>query len=91
MVMSFCFHSKFFLEFCFLQWYLSCSRLTWLSFLFELDFLSSDIMLGEGNILAHLMIVGYKVPYQQVGGSLSLMLFATAKNEHFFFFSSFFE
>ncbi|XP_024024702.1 abnormal spindle-like microcephaly-associated protein homolog isoform X2 [Morus notabilis] len=29
------------------------------------DFLSPDIMLGEGNILAHLMIVGYKVPYQQ--------------------------
>ena len=25
-------------------------------------------MLGEGNILAHLMIVGYKVLYQQVGG-----------------------
>lgn len=38
-------------------------------------------MLGEGNILAHLMIVGYKVPYQQVGGSLSLMLFATGENE----------
>ncbi|KAF4372521.1 hypothetical protein F8388_027194 [Cannabis sativa] len=29
------------------------------------DFLSSDIMLGEGNVLAHLMIVGYKVSYQQ--------------------------
>ncbi|XP_024925563.3 uncharacterized protein LOC107420336 isoform X1 [Ziziphus jujuba] len=29
------------------------------------DFLSSDIMLGEGNILAHLVIVGYKVSYQQ--------------------------
>lgn len=26
-------------------------------------------MLGEGNILAHLVIVGYKVSYQQVGGS----------------------
>ncbi|PON84060.1 Beta-catenin [Trema orientale] len=29
------------------------------------DFLSSDIMLGEGNILAHLMIIGFKVSYQQ--------------------------
>uniref|UniRef100_A0A7N2LRQ0 Uncharacterized protein n=1 Tax=Quercus lobata TaxID=97700 RepID=A0A7N2LRQ0_QUELO len=30
------------------------------------DFLSSDIMHGEGNILAHLVIVGHKVSYQQV-------------------------
>uniref|UniRef100_A0A2N9F0U2 Calponin-homology (CH) domain-containing protein n=1 Tax=Fagus sylvatica TaxID=28930 RepID=A0A2N9F0U2_FAGSY len=29
------------------------------------DFLSSDIMHGEGNILAHLVIVGYKLSYQQ--------------------------
>ncbi|KAL0012367.1 hypothetical protein SO802_007475 [Lithocarpus litseifolius] len=29
------------------------------------DFLSSDIMHGEGNILAHLVIVGHKVSYQQ--------------------------
>ncbi|WCJ20235.1 hypothetical protein M5689_002483 [Euphorbia peplus] len=29
------------------------------------DFLSSDNMLGEGNLLAHLVIVGYKVSYQQ--------------------------
>ncbi|ONI10013.1 hypothetical protein PRUPE_4G023200 [Prunus persica] len=29
------------------------------------DFLSSDVMLGEGNILAHLVILGYKVSYQQ--------------------------
>ncbi|XP_011096088.1 abnormal spindle-like microcephaly-associated protein homolog isoform X1 [Sesamum indicum] len=30
-----------------------------------LDFLSSDVMHGEGNVLAHLVIVGYKVTYQQ--------------------------
>ncbi|KAK9681570.1 hypothetical protein RND81_10G011800 [Saponaria officinalis] len=30
------------------------------------DFLSSDVMHGEGNLLAHLAIVGYKVSYQQV-------------------------
>ncbi|KMS96741.1 hypothetical protein BVRB_8g200460 isoform A [Beta vulgaris subsp. vulgaris] len=29
------------------------------------DFLSSEVMHGEGNLLAHLVIVGYKVPYQQ--------------------------
>ncbi|XP_027184330.1 abnormal spindle-like microcephaly-associated protein homolog isoform X1 [Coffea eugenioides] len=29
------------------------------------DFLSTDVMHGEGNLLAHLMIVGYKVTYQQ--------------------------
>ncbi|KAL6200989.1 hypothetical protein ACLB2K_024704 [Fragaria x ananassa] len=29
------------------------------------DFLSSDIMLGEGNISAHLVILGYKVSHQQ--------------------------
>ncbi|XP_030533430.1 abnormal spindle-like microcephaly-associated protein isoform X2 [Rhodamnia argentea] len=29
------------------------------------DFLSSDVMHGEGNLLAHLMIVGFKVSYQQ--------------------------
>ncbi|KAL6573863.1 hypothetical protein OROHE_001405 [Orobanche hederae] len=29
------------------------------------DFLSSDVMHGEGNLLAHLVIVGYKVTYQQ--------------------------
>ncbi|KAA8520050.1 hypothetical protein F0562_014276 [Nyssa sinensis] len=29
------------------------------------DFLSSDVMHGEGNLLAHLVIVGYKVSYQQ--------------------------
>lgn len=29
------------------------------------DFLSSDIMHGEGNLLAHLVIVGYKVSYEQ--------------------------
>lgn len=32
------------------------------------DFLPSDMMHGEGNLLAHLMIVGYKMTYQQ--GSL---------------------
>ncbi|CAH2078334.1 unnamed protein product [Thlaspi arvense] len=29
------------------------------------EFLSSDVMHGEGNLLAHLVIIGYKVPYQQ--------------------------
>ncbi|GMI72737.1 hypothetical protein like AT4G21820 [Hibiscus trionum] len=29
------------------------------------DFLSSDVMHGEGNLLAHLMVVGYKVSHQQ--------------------------
>ncbi|KAE7995452.1 hypothetical protein FH972_000241 [Carpinus fangiana] len=29
------------------------------------DFLSSDIMHGEGNLLAHLLIIGYKVSYKQ--------------------------
>ncbi|XP_050106975.1 uncharacterized protein LOC126586238 isoform X4 [Malus sylvestris] len=29
------------------------------------DFLSSDVMLGEGNISAHLVVLGYKVSYQQ--------------------------
>nr|XP_011459978.1 PREDICTED: abnormal spindle-like microcephaly-associated protein homolog [Fragaria vesca subsp. vesca] len=29
------------------------------------DFLSSDIMLGEGNVSAHLVILGYKVSHQQ--------------------------
>ncbi|CAA0826523.1 Unknown protein [Striga hermonthica] len=29
------------------------------------DFLSSDVMHGEGSLLAHLVIVGYKVTYQQ--------------------------
>ncbi|KAK3188355.1 hypothetical protein Dsin_027916 [Dipteronia sinensis] len=30
-----------------------------------LDFLSSDVMHGEGNLIAHLVIVGYKVSYKQ--------------------------
>ncbi|KAJ7967674.1 Abnormal spindle-like microcephaly-associated protein-like [Quillaja saponaria] len=29
------------------------------------EFLSSDVMHGEGNVLAHLVIVGYKVSHQQ--------------------------
>ncbi|KZV16047.1 hypothetical protein F511_26176 [Dorcoceras hygrometricum] len=29
------------------------------------DFLSSDVMHGEGNLLSHLVIVGYKLSYQQ--------------------------
>ncbi|CAK9327330.1 unnamed protein product [Citrullus colocynthis] len=29
------------------------------------DFLSSDVMHGEGNLLAHLVIMGYKVSYTQ--------------------------
>lgn len=48
---------------------LSTVGLTSLFLWFKLDFLSSDVMLGEGNILAHLVILGYKVSYQQVGGS----------------------
>ena len=35
----------------------------------NLDFLSSEVMHGEGNLLAHLVIVGYKVSYQQVSSS----------------------
>ena len=34
----------------------------------KLDFLSSDVLHGEGNLLAHLVIVGYKVSHQQVCG-----------------------
>ncbi|GAB4826609.1 hypothetical protein Ancab_033502 [Ancistrocladus abbreviatus] len=30
-----------------------------------IDFLSSDVMHGEGNLLAHLAILGYKVNYEQ--------------------------
>ncbi|KAL3820693.1 hypothetical protein ACJIZ3_006598 [Penstemon smallii] len=30
-----------------------------------IDFLSSDVMHGEGNLLTHLAIVGYKITYQQ--------------------------
>ncbi|XP_061345573.1 uncharacterized protein LOC133291335 [Gastrolobium bilobum] len=29
------------------------------------EFLSSDVMHGEGNLLAHLMILGYKISHQQ--------------------------
>ncbi|KAJ0239472.1 Binding / calmodulin binding protein [Hirschfeldia incana] len=29
------------------------------------EFLPSDVMHGEGNLLAHLVIIGYKIPYQQ--------------------------
>ncbi|XP_020873234.1 abnormal spindle-like microcephaly-associated protein homolog [Arabidopsis lyrata subsp. lyrata] len=29
------------------------------------ELLSSDVMHGEGNLLAHLVIIGYKIPYQQ--------------------------
>lgn len=32
----------------------------------ETDFLTSDVMHGEGNLLAHLVIVGFKVFYVQV-------------------------
>lgn len=39
-----------------------------LSLGFILDFLPSDMMHGEGNLLTHLMIVGYKVTYLQVRG-----------------------
>lgn len=34
--------------------------------LLKLDFLSSDVMHGEGSVVAHLAIVGYNVTYQQV-------------------------
>ncbi|KAG9136451.1 hypothetical protein Leryth_023332, partial [Lithospermum erythrorhizon] len=30
------------------------------------DFLSSDVMHGEGNLLTHLVILGYKVTHQQI-------------------------
>lgn len=49
---------------CLLLLLLVCG-LSFLIFL-KLDFLSSDVMHGEGNLLAHLVIVGYKVTYQQV-------------------------
>ncbi|XP_033148066.1 abnormal spindle-like microcephaly-associated protein homolog isoform X5 [Brassica rapa] len=29
------------------------------------ELLPSDVMHGEGNLLAHLVIIGYKIPYQQ--------------------------
>ncbi|XP_024005160.1 abnormal spindle-like microcephaly-associated protein homolog isoform X2 [Eutrema salsugineum] len=29
------------------------------------EILSADVMHGEGNLLAHLVIIGYKIPYQQ--------------------------
>lgn len=41
----------------------------------NLDFLSSDVMHGEGNLLAHLAIIGYKVAYEQVGVSFCSMSF----------------
>lgn len=37
----------------------------------KIDFLSSDMMHGEGNLLAHLMILGYKVTYTQVSNLTS--------------------
>lgn len=43
-----------------------------------LEFLPSDVMHGEGNLLAHLVIVGYKVTYQQVSmlfNELSLIVY----------------
>ena len=39
----------------------------------KLDFLSSDVMHGEGNIISHLVIVGYKVSYKQVCISIHLL------------------
>ncbi|KAF2543195.1 hypothetical protein F2Q68_00029687 [Brassica cretica] len=30
------------------------------------ELLPADVMHGEGNLLAHLVIIGYKIPYQQV-------------------------
>lgn len=41
-------------------------HLTFVFLLVQLDFLSSDVMHGEGNLLAHLVIMGYKVSYTQV-------------------------
>ncbi|KAK0578031.1 hypothetical protein LWI29_003911 [Acer saccharum] len=38
------------------------------------DFLSSDVMHGEGNIIAHLEIVGYKVSYKQDSSILTKMV-----------------
>lgn len=32
----------------------------------NIELLPADVMHGEGNLLAHLVIIGYKIPYQQV-------------------------
>lgn len=32
----------------------------------NIELLPYDVMHGEGNLLAHLVIIGYKIPYQQV-------------------------
>lgn len=42
------------------------SQLTYLSSLTKTEFLTTDVMHGEGNLLAHLVIVGFKVFYVQV-------------------------
>lgn len=39
----------------------------------NIELLPSDVMHGEGNLLAHLVIIGYKIPYQQVVFSEALM------------------
>lgn len=39
----------------------------------NIELLPSDVMHGEGNLLAHLVIIGYKIPYQQVIFSEELM------------------
>lgn len=51
----------------------------------KLDILSSDVMHGEGNLLAHLVIVGYKVSHQQVCGlhfNPSIMLLCSLVHMH---------
>lgn len=59
--------------------------MTYFSLWVETDFLSSDVMHGEGNLLAHLVIIGYKVFYEQVCSSnCVLYLFACV---HMFGFS----
>ena len=39
----------------------------------KLEFLSSDVMHGEGNLLTHLVILGYKLSHQQVSYSFHML------------------
>lgn len=40
----------------------------------KLDFLSSNVMHGEGNLVGHLVIIGYKVSFQQVSHSIYILM-----------------
>lgn len=40
----------------------------------KLDFLSSNVMHGEGNLVGHLVIIGYKVSFQQVSQSIYILM-----------------